>query len=123
MCEAGRILHHLKNNIENKNNIVLIVGYSANHTLGRRIVEKDPYIKIFGEKYELNAEVIVMNSFSAHADADELINYCNKFDKGRMQNIFLTHGDYDQQEKFKTRLTSNGFQTITIPVRGDVFPI
>ena len=123
MCESGRIQHHLKNNIEDPNNIVLIVGYSAPYTLGRRIVEKNETVKIFGEEYKLNAEVIVMNSFSAHADANELLAYCNQFDKGRLQNIFLVHGDYDQQQKFKSSLLENNFRRVSIPEKGDVFNI
>ncbi len=123
MAESGRILHHLKNNIEDPNNIILIVGYAAQHTLARRIIEKSDYVKIFGDTYKLNAEVIVLNSFSAHADANELIDYCNQFDKSRMQNIFLVHGDYDQQEIFKSRLLANNFKKVTIPERGDVFNI
>jgi metallo-beta-lactamase family protein len=123
MCEAGRILHHLKNNVENPNNIILIVGYSAEHTLGRRIVEREEVVKIFGEEHNLNAEVVVMNSFSAHADADELIEYCDQFDKSRMQNIFLVHGDNDQQQKFKERLNAKGFENITIPERGEIFTL
>ncbi|GBD91756.1 ribonuclease [bacterium BMS3Abin04] len=123
MCESGRIQHHLKNNIEDPNNIVLIVGYSAPYTLGRRIVEKNETVKIFGEEYKLNAEVIVMNSFSAHADANELLAYCNQFDKGRLQNIFLVHGDYDQQQKFKSSLLENNFKRVSIPEKGDVFII
>jgi metallo-beta-lactamase family protein len=123
MCEAGRILHHLANNIENPNNIVLIVGYSAQHTLGRRLAEKEKVVKIFGDEYNLNAEVIVMNSFSAHADANELIEYVGRFDKSRMQNIFLVHGDEDQQNKFRVNLNSIGFDKITIPARGDVIDL
>ncbi len=123
MAEAGRILHHLANNIENSNNIILIVGYCAEHTLGRRIVEKNPTVKIFGDEYSLNAEVIVMNSMSAHADSNELIEYCNKLDKGKLQNIFLVHGDEDQQDKFKKRLSENNFSSVTIPNRGDEFEI
>lgn len=123
MAEAGRILHHLANNIENPNNMVMIVGYSAVHTLGRRIVEREPEVKIFGDIHQLNAEVIVFNSLSAHADSDELLAYCNALDKSRLQNIFLVHGDFDQQEKFKARLLSNDFSTVTIPSRGDTFEL
>lgn len=123
MCEAGRILHHLANNIDNPNNIVLIVGYAAEHTLGRRIVEREPMIKIFGEVHKLNAEVIVMNSFSAHADADELIDYCDGFDKSRLQNLFIVHGDHDQQLKFQERLKNIGITNTTIPERGDVIKL
>lgn len=121
MCEAGRILHHLANNIENPNNIVLIVGYSAENTLGRKIVEREPVVKIFGEEYSLKAEVIVMNSLSAHADGNELLEYCNNFDKSRLQKIFLVHGEFDQQVKFMGRLNEAGFKNVYIPERGDAF--
>jgi len=121
MCEAGRIQHHLKNNIEDPNNIVLIVGYAAQHTLGRRIIEKEEIVKIFGQEYKLNAEVIVLNSFSAHADANELIDYVNQFDKTMMKHIFLVHGDFDQQEIFKKKILENGFAKVSIPEKGDVF--
>lgn len=123
MAEAGRILHHLANNIEDSNNIILIVGYCAQNTLGRRIVEREPVVKIFGDEYKLNAKVVVLNSLSAHADSNELTDYCNQFDKNKMQNIFLVHGDFDQQEKFKSRLKNIGFQNINIPNRGDKFEI
>lgn len=121
MCEAGRIQHHLKNNIENPNSIILMVGYSAQHTLGRRIIDKSEFVKIFGEEYSLNAEVIVLNSFSAHADADELIEYVNQFDKKMLKHIFLVHGELDQQEIFKKRIHENGFKKVSIPGKGDVF--
>ncbi|PID63208.1 MAG: MBL fold metallo-hydrolase [Ignavibacteriae bacterium] len=121
MCEAGRIQHHLKNNIENPNNIILMVGYSAQHTLGRRIIDKEEVVKIFGQEYNLAAEVIVLNSFSAHADANELMDYVNQFDKKMLKEIFLVHGEYDQQKIFKERILKNGFQAVSIPEKGDVF--
>jgi len=123
MAEAGRILHHLANNIEDPNNIILIVGFNAEHTLGRKIVERQPVVKIFGDEYEVKAEVIVFNSLSAHADSNELIDYVEQLDKNRMQKIFLVHGDYDQQLKFAERLKTSGFKDIVIPERGDVFEI
>lgn len=123
MAEAGRILHHLANNIEDPNNIILIVGFNAEHTLGRKIVERMPVVKIFGDEYDLKAEVIVFNSLSAHADSNELIDYVKQLDKSRMQKIFLVHGDYDQQLKFAERLKTEGFKDILIPERGDVFEI
>ena len=121
MCEAGRIQHHLKNNIEDPNNIVLIVGYAAQHTLARRIIEKEEIVKIFGQEVNLNAEVIVLNSFSAHADADELIDYVNQFDKNKLKEVFLVHGELDQQEIFKKRLLENGIKEVSIPEKSDVF--
>jgi len=121
MCESGRILHHLANNIENPNNIILIVGYNAQNTLGRKIVDGEKTVNILGDEYNLNAEVITLHSFSAHADAGELLNYCNQLDKSRLQNLFLVHGDLDQQEIFKTELEKSGFHNIIIPNKGDLF--
>ncbi len=123
MAETGRILHHLANNIENEKNIILMVGYCAENTLGRKLIEKEKVVKIFGEEYQVRAEVVVMNSLSAHADSNELTNYCSGFDRNKMKNIFLVHGDYDQQQKFSERLKSIGFEKISIPARGDVFQI
>lgn len=117
MCEAGRIVHHLYNNIENAKNTVMIVGYQAEHTLGRKIVEQHPEVSIFGEPKKLNAEVVVMNSFSAHADGHELLRYVERFDKQQLKNIFLVHGDYDQSQKFAAVLTEKNFRRIDIPER------
>ncbi|MCB0744234.1 MAG: MBL fold metallo-hydrolase, partial [Ignavibacteriae bacterium] len=91
------------------------------NTLGRRIIDKEEVVKIFGEEYQLKAEVIVLNSFSAHADANELIDYVNQFDKEMLKHIFLVHGEEDQQEIFKKNILNNGFQKVTIPSKGDVF--
>lgn len=127
MCEAGRILHHLANNIQNKKNVIMIIGYMAENTLGKRIIEaKDTpgvKIKIFGEEYKVNAKVKVLNAFSAHADQNELINYLNKFDKKKLQKLFLVHGEPEQQEIFEQKLRENGFKNIFIPKRGDIFKI
>ena len=84
-------------------------------------MDKDEFVKIFGNEYKLKAEVIVLNSFSAHADENELIAYVNQFDKNMMKNIFLVHGEFDQQEIFKNRILENGFGKVTIPEKGDVF--
>jgi len=121
MAEAGRILHHLRNNIENPNNIILMVGYCAEHTLGRRIINKEPKVKIFGEEFNLNAEVITIDSLSAHADSDELIDYSKNINTSILKKIFLVHGEYDQQEQFANRLKEIGIKDIEIPKRGDVY--
>ena len=118
MCEAGRILHHLVNNIENSNNIILMVGYCAENTLGRKLIDGEKKVNILGDEYNVNAEVIVIQSFSAHADENELINYTSKLDRNRMKNIFLVHGEIDQQEIYKNHLETAGFKNITIPKRG-----
>jgi len=99
MCEAGRILHHLRNSIDDRKNCVLIVGFQAEHTLGRRIVERRETVRIFGEEQRLNAEVAVMEGFSAHADDDELREYAFRVKErgNRLKKIFLVHGELDQQ--------------------------
>ncbi len=107
MCEAGRILHHLRNNIEDPKNTVLIVGYMAKNTLGRRIVEKHERVKIFGEEHALRADVEVMNAFSAHADRKNLLDYALRL-KDQVKKIFIVHGDEDQSEKLHELLLEHG---------------
>ncbi len=123
MCEAGRIRHHLANNIEDPRNIILIIGYQAEHTLGKRLVEKQPEVTIFGEVHKRKAEVVVMNSFSAHADGNELVEYVSQFDRKQLQRVFLVHGEIDRQEKFQKDLNKNGFEHVAIPVRGQQFDV
>jgi len=120
MCEAGRILHHLANSVGEARNMVLIVGYQAENTLGKRIVMKEPLINIFGEPHELKAEVVVLNSFSGHADRNELLDYIRRFPTQQMKNIFLVHGDPDQAEMLGAGLRGIGFPGVSLPVRGDI---
>lgn len=108
MCEAGRILHHLKNNIEDERNMVLIVGYMAKNTLGRRLVERHPQVKIFGVEYNLKAEVEVINAFSAHADKEDLINYVRKSNTS-LKDIYIVHGDEDQSTSLHDSLLRRGY--------------
>ena len=91
--------------------------------MGRKLVNKEAVLPIFGDEYSLKAEVIVLNSFSGHADSNELFNYCSSLDKQRIQKLFLVHGELEQQEYFKERLTSNGFNNVIIPEKGDKFTI
>lgn len=123
MAETGRVLHHLRNSIEDPRNTVLIVGYNAPHTLGRRLVEREEEIKIFGEEHKLRAEVVVMNSFSAHADRKETLEFFDSFDRKKLKRTYLVHGDYDQQLKLQSGLETAGFSNIKIPERGDVFAL
>jgi len=127
MAESGRILHHLKNNIEDPKSTILIVGYMAEHTLGRRLIEsreeENASIRIFGDEYFVHSKIVVLNSFSAHADRDELLEYFDKFDRNKLQKIFLVHGEIDQQEAFKDGLKFQNFKDIEIPVKGQVFEI
>jgi metallo-beta-lactamase family protein len=120
MCEGGRIVHHLANNIENPKNTILIVGYMAEHTLGRRLVEKQPEVSIFGEIFKLNAEVVVLNSFSAHAGQDELVEYITAVDQKQLKKLFLVHGEISQIEGLSSKLKEIGMKKeICIPVTGE----
>jgi len=102
MCEAGRIRHHLKNNIEDPKNTIAIVGYMAENTLGRKLVNGDPLIKIYDTMYKVNAEVVILESFSAHADMEELDKYVENV-KG-LKKILLVHGEPSQSEAMAKRL-------------------
>lgn len=123
MCEAGRILHHLKNNVEDDRNTVIMVGYCADHTLGKRLIDKDPQVRIFGEEYTLRADVVVMNNYSAHADEPGMIDFISKMDKDRFKKIFLVHGAYERQQLFETALRNKGYDKINIPDFGASFEL
>lgn len=107
MCESGRVLHHLKNNIEDSRNTILVVGFMARDTLGRKIVEHVPLVRIFGVEYQLNAEVAVINAFSGHADKDELLNFVE--DCQPRKSIFLVHGEPEQSQALAGSLTQKGY--------------
>lgn len=111
MCESGRILHHLTNNIEDSRNAILVVGYMAKDTLGKRIVDKERYVRIFGVEYELNAEVVVINSFSCHADKNGLMDFVNS--ALPLKRVFLVHGDEDQSRALAEALSSRGVNVYT----------
>ena len=112
MCEAGRILHHLKNNIEDHRNTVLIVGFMAENTLGRKIADRSETVKIFGVEYRLKAEVKILNAFSAHADYSEILDYVSNFSSGKLKRIFLVHGEPEAQESLKLKLIEKNFKPI-----------
>ena len=116
MCESGRILHHLKNNIEDSRNTILVVGYMAKDTLGRKIVEGQRIVRIFGMEYELNADVVVINSFSGHADKNELIEYV--VSSRPCKKIFIVHGDEDQSQKLREALCAMGVDA-SIPAKDE----
>ncbi|HOW18186.1 MAG TPA: MBL fold metallo-hydrolase [Phycisphaerae bacterium] len=118
MCETGRILHHLKNNCEDPKNTILIVGFQAANTLGRRLVEKAPQIKIFGEMYRVKARVEVLNGLSSHADAGELQTLTAPL-AGRCRRVFLVHGEPDQSTAFQESMRKMGFADVSIPAPGE----
>ncbi|MFZ0547203.1 MAG: MBL fold metallo-hydrolase [Candidatus Promineifilaceae bacterium] len=114
MAEAGRILHHLKNNVEDPRNTILIVGWQAPQTLGRRIVEKQPKVKIFGEEYTLRAQVETINGLSAHADRSELLDWAAHFHK-RPQRTFIVHGEEDSSLALADGLRGQGYTDVNVP--------
>lgn len=109
MCEAGRVLHHLKNNITESRNTVLIVGFMAKDTLGRKIVEKEKIVRIYGLEYELNAEVVVINALSGHADRNGLVRYVR--DSAPSKQVFLVHGDEEQIGGLSRTLAEQGISS------------
>jgi len=109
MCEAGRILNHLKYGIENPNNTILIVGYMSENTLGRKILAKEENLVIDEEKRSLKAEVQRINAFSAHADYKEMLKWLKSIDTSKLKKIFLVHGEKEPQIFFKSFLRKNGF--------------
>jgi metallo-beta-lactamase family protein len=115
MAEAGRIQHHLKNNIEDSRNTVLIVGWQAPNTLGRRLVEQAPVVRIFGKEYNLEAEVVKLNGFSGHADQPGLLSWAQTFKK-RPDQTFIVHGDLDAAQVLATRMRNDlGYKGVMIP--------
>jgi metallo-beta-lactamase family protein len=121
MCEAGRILHHLANNIGDPRNTILIVGYQAENTLGKRLVDGWEEVRIFGDIYKRRAEVVALNSFSAHADGDELLKYIGLFNPSQLNKIFLVHGEIERQQALLAGLSERGYGHVEIPVRGQKF--
>ncbi len=114
MAENGRILHHLKNNIEDPKNIIAIVGYMAEHTLGRRIVEREKEIIIFGKPYKVNAQIATLNAFSSHADYREIKEWVTQYDLKKLKKIFLVHGEEDALNHLKKELLSINVNDVEI---------
>ncbi len=122
MCEFGRVLHHLKNNITDPRNMVLIVGYQAENTLGRKLLNKDETVKIFGDTYPLNADVEVIDAFSGHADRTDLIDFVGHIDG--LKKTFIVHGEENQGLTFAEILKQNHQDLVVeTPSLGDVFEI
>ena len=121
MCEAGRILHHLKNNVEDARNTVLIVGFQAEHTLGRRIVDREPELRIFGEMYKLRANVEIINGYSAHADRSELLGWIKAAHMaGPLSKVFVVHGDPPKTRALAEGIKGLGVADVVVPEPGQV---
>jgi metallo-beta-lactamase family protein len=120
MCEGGRVLHHLRATVENEKNTVLIVGYQAENTLGRRLVERRSEVRIFGAMYRLAAEVLVLDGFSAHADQAGLVQFAEAVrQKGKLRQVILVHGEPAAQGVLADLLSKRGFPSVHAPKPGD----
>jgi metallo-beta-lactamase family protein len=120
MCEAGRILHHLREGVEDQRNTILIVGFQAQHTLGRRILERQRDVKIFGVMRRLLAEVVVLSGFSAHADQQDLLDFAEAVRaQGKLHQVLLVHGEPPAQAALTAKLQEAGFPTVRSPVPGE----
>jgi metallo-beta-lactamase family protein len=122
MCEAGRVKHHLKHTITDPRNAVLIVSWQAPHTLGRRLVERQPTVKIFGEEFPLRARVETINGYSAHADRDGLLDWVKPIARD-LGHAFVVHGDPAPEATLADGLRQLGARGVVVPEQGDVFQI
>jgi len=123
MAEGGRILHHLANNVGNSKNLVLFVGYAAENTLARKIMDGEKVVNIFGEKYVINCKVKKMDYFSGHADQGELIDYLRLNPKNRLKNIFLVHGEESEAKPLQEKLLQEGYSNVHFPASGEKYEI
>jgi metallo-beta-lactamase family protein len=119
MCEGGRVVHHLKAMIEDDQHTILMVGFQAQQTLGRRIQEHHPRVRIFGVERDLRAEVVSLDGFSAHADQADLIAWAAGVKAaGAPSDVFLVHGELSAQNALARELLGKGLPRVTIPTRG-----
>ena len=122
MCEQGRILHHLRNNIEDARNTVLITGFQAQDTLGRKLVEKWPEVRIFGEPMQVKAEIASLDELSGHADQGELLEWIKPM-VGGLRKVFLVHGEPSQSQALAQLLHKNYGLEAVCPVPGETFDL
>ncbi|MGE5806853.1 MAG: MBL fold metallo-hydrolase RNA specificity domain-containing protein [Ignavibacteria bacterium] len=123
MAEGGRILHHLKNNIEESNNLILFAGYAAKETLARKIMDGMTEVNILGDPYKVKAEIVKMDYFSAHADQNGLLNYLTFSKKDKLKNIFLVHGEEEEALPLMEKIKSSGYKGVHYTKRGEVFEL
>lgn len=117
MAEAGRVKHHISNNIENSRNTILLCGYCEPHSLGGRLKLHPKEVSIFGQEHEVNAEIGEIRSLSAHGDYNDLCQFLACQDPKKVSKLFLVHGEYNVQLDFKQRLIKKGFTDVEIPER------
>jgi len=115
MAEAGRVKHHIKNNISNQKNTILMVGYAEPNSLGGRLARGEKEVYIFSEPYQVNADVQSIKSMSAHGDYEDLLHFLACQDPKLVKQVFLVHGEYEVQQHFAEKLKEKGFANVAIP--------
>lgn len=115
MCEGGRVTHHLIHSIENEDNIIVITGFQARGTLGRKILEGEKKVWIFNDEYHVRAKVYFMGGLSAHADGRDLFEYVQKTNTGRLKKIYLIHGDIEEARALQDKIESSDAVDVDIP--------
>ncbi|WP_175634946.1 MBL fold metallo-hydrolase RNA specificity domain-containing protein [Pedobacter ghigonis] len=115
MAEAGRVKHHIRNNIGNAKNTILMVGYCEPNSLGGKLIAGQKVVDIFRDKYEVKAEVRAIKSMSAHGDYEDLLRFLSAQDPAKVKQLFLVHGEYEVQQHFASRLKDHGFKHVAIP--------
>jgi metallo-beta-lactamase family protein len=120
MAENGRILHHLKNNIEEPENTILFVSFQAENTLGRRLVTGARRVRILGEEYDVRANVVSIQGYSAHADQAELLAWARSLDRDRLQKAFLVHGEQESAATLADKLRAERVTDVRVPTRGEM---
>jgi len=123
MMEAGRVKHHLANNISDPANTVLAVGYCAPSTLGARLLRGEKEVSIHGTRYPVNADIERIESYSGHGDYREMGDFLSCQDPDRLKNTFLVHGEYDTQLHYQSYLETRGFRNIEIPSYGKTYTL
>lgn len=123
MADSGRVKHHIKNNISNAKNTILMVGYCEPGSLGGRLIRGDNEVDIFHKQYRVVAEIKSIRSMSAHGDRDDLLQFLSCQDPARVNRLFLVHGEYEVQKKFAESLREVGFNHISIPEQHQEFTL
>jgi len=123
MADAGRVKHHIRNNIGNAKNTILMVGYCEPNSLGGQLIAGKKVVEIFRDEYEVKAEIQSIKSMSAHGDYDDLLKFLSCQDPALVKQLFLVHGEYEVQQNFATRLKDHGFKHVAIPEYHQEFEI
>jgi metallo-beta-lactamase family protein len=115
MADSGRVKHHIRNCISNQKNTILMVGYCEPRSLGGKLLAGEPVVNIFHQDYTVNAEILSIQSMSAHGDYEDLLHFLACQDPKEVKQVFLVHGEYEVQQQFAQRIIDKGFKHVAIP--------